>query len=185
MSAAKKKKRSASGVAWTVVAILAVVAVGATVGLFLLGKGGGQPTNSASASAPASVAPSPTETPTPTVGPDQIRSVIAAILATGDASGLVAYSADPVKYVRFGSDAPVANYKPAQLADQLTNSLADQSWKTADPTLVAQWQDSPFREYFPQGAVVMYSDQDHFVSVILDADNKISTVVFGTGASLS
>jgi hypothetical protein len=29
------------------------------------------------------------------------------------------------------------------------------------------------------------SDQDHFMSIIFDADDKISKITFGTGASLS
>ena len=186
MSAAKKKKRSSSGVAWTVVAIIAVIAVGATVGLFVLGKGGkpaSTPTPTPSATASQSASPTPTVPPTD--GPDQIRSQIVSIVASGDATQLVGYMADPVKYVRFGSDAPTATYKPAQLGNQLTTDLADQSWEPADNTLIAQWQDSAWAKYFPAGAQVMYSDQDHFLSVILDANNKISMVVYGTAASLS
>ena len=181
-AAAKKKKRSGSGVAWTVVAVIAVLAVGVTVGLFVLGKGGAP--NASPTPTPSASTPSVTPTPTPTVDPTDVRNQVTVAVQGGDSSMLVAYMADPVKLVRFGSDAPTASWKPAQLADFLADSVANEGWDVVDENLLAQWQDSPWAEYFPADALVLVSDQDHFMSIIFDANDKISKVIFGTGASL-
>ena len=190
MSAAQKKKRNtATRTAWTVVAIIAVLAVGLVVALFVLAKGGGPtpaPTTTSSASASPTETASPTPTPTASADSlEQVQTKVTAIVAARNAPGLVAYMGDSIQYINFGSDGPEQTLTPAAAADQLKKNIGTETWGVADPDMVSGWKASPFSSYFPDGSLQLISNKDHFLSFIFDANNRIVQVVYGTGASLS
>lgn len=185
MSPAKKKKgNSSTRVAWTVVSIIAVIAIVIVVALFALGRGG-SPTPATSTSAPVTVAPTvtPTVTPTPETL-EQIQTNIVKMAAAHNGAGILGYMADKVQYLRFGSDGPAANLSPADAANQLTQIFGNETWAMTDADTVTAWKATPW-PYFPDGSLQISSNQDHFVSFIFDNQNRITQMVYGTGASLN
>lgn len=185
MAAAQKKKRSSSAIAWMVVSIIAVVAVGSV--LILFSHFGKPASPTASPTTSASATPSSSSTPTPTASaqtPDQIREAITSIIASNDPSSITPYLAANVTWVAFGSDgaSPVLTAQAA--TTRLIASMGTEQWGPTDNATIAQWQSGAFSQYFPAGSMQFDSSQDHFLSIVFDSNMKITQVVYGVGASL-
>ncbi len=186
MTSSGKKGLSPAGTAWLVVGLIALVAVLAAIVFVVLAKGGPSPAPTSSPSPTQSATQSATPTPTPTAlsRDEKIAKITDAVL-TVHPDELAQYMTNPVHSVKFASDAPIWTSTPDELVAQLSPRMVGQKWYTVDPTTVQTWKDGPWTKYFPDGSLQFISDADNFLSIWIEDDGSISTVIYGISAALS
>lgn len=171
---------------WVVIAVLVAAIIAIAV---MFGMRGATPEASTTPTPSETTSPSPTAAETPTPAPSEsataldpaLTETFLAALNSGNTAVFAqgGYFSDPILVVAAASGLN-EEMSPVDAVNELAPLLSlelPEPWSEASAADIETYRSGDYAEYFPDGAIVVKSTQNHVISFI-GSDNTVTTLFF-------